>query len=140
MRYQFWNIELDGPDKTGKSTIGKYLSILSNFRFATHDRGYMTQVAYSKKFNRQYEYSTPDKSHTVYILFYCDKVDHDIRCSINNEPKIDFLQDMKYFEEAYQSLEHEGYHCMKYNTSEMTAYSIALDIISKIDALERTQQ
>lgn len=135
--YQYWNIELDGPDKTGKSTIAKYLTMLSNFRFATHDRGYMTQVVYSKKFNRDYEFSTPDKSHTVYILFYCNQEDHNIRCRINNEPYISYSDDLALFKDVYNKLVEEGYKCLSYNTSKMTAYDIAKDILNNIDNMEK---
>ena len=138
MVYRYWNLELDGPDKTGKSTICKYITMLSNYRFATHDRGYMTQVAYSKKFNRNYDFTLPSKD-TVFILLTVDKIEHDIRCKITNEPKINFEEDMQLFAEVYQKLVSLGYKCLCYNTSKMTAVEIAKNIIYEIDTWEKAQ-
>lgn len=132
---KYWNIEFDGPDKTGKTTLAKYVTQLSNYKYATHDRGYMTQVAYSKKFNRGFKYDKPSKN-TVYILLTCDKQEHDIRCKIHNEPYIDFNSDDKLFQEIFADLTAKGYKTLMYNTSNTPPLWIAKDIISKIDAME----
>lgn len=134
-KYKYWNIEIDGPDKTGKSTICKYITQLSNYRFATHDRGYMTQVVYSKKFNRDYVYSLPDKN-TIFILLTSNEKEHSIRCTITNENKIDFKSDMQMFTDVYQKLVSLNYKCLYYNTSKLTAYEISKSIIHEIDRWE----
>lgn len=136
MKFKYWNLELDGPDKTGKSTICKYITQLSNYRFATHDRGYMTQVAYSKKFNRDYDFVLPNKD-TVFILLTVNEKEHEIRCKMHNEPHINFKEDMQLFTEVYQKLVSLGYKCLYYNTSKLTAYEIAKSIIHEIDKWER---
>lgn len=135
MKYKFWNIELDGPDKVGKSTLGQYLTLLSNYRFAMHDRGYMTQVAYAKKFNRQFEYSEPDRN-TIYILLTVEPEEHAIRCKIHNEPKIDYEKDAELFKEVFYDLSSKGYLTMTFNTSHMSTYELAKEIIKRIDRLE----
>ena len=134
-KLKFWNIELDGPDKVGKSTIAKYITQLSNYRFATHDRGFMTQVAYAKKFNRPYTYRLPNFN-TVYILLTCEKEEHDIRCKITNEPRIDFDKDMSLFTDVFNRLVRLDYKCLIYNTSQDSFYHIAQDIISQINKWE----
>lgn len=135
-KYKYWNIEIEGPDKTGKTTLAKYLTQLSNYRFATHDRGFLTQVVYSEKYNRHYHYTMPSKR-TVFVLLTCNKEDHKIRCAINNEPYINFDNDMTLFNAAFLKLVDNNYKCFIYNTSEMTVYQIANDIIYKIDMLEK---
>ena len=132
---KYWNIELDGPDKTGKTLLAKYITQLSGYKYATHDRGYMTQVAYAKKFHRPFTYAAPNKN-TVYILLTCNKEEHDIRCKISNEPKIDFDTDMRIFEEVFVKLLKQGYHTLMYNTSDHSMLHIAKDIIMQIDELE----
>lgn len=133
--FKYWNLELDGPDKTGKSTLAQYITQLSNYRFATHDRGYMTQVVYNKKFGRNFEYSKPSKD-TIYILLTTCAKEHDIRCKITNEPKINFEEDMQMFLDVYESLAKDGYKCLFYNTSLSSFYDIANDIIKHIDKFE----
>ena len=134
-KLNYWNIELDGPDKVGKTTIAKYITQLSNYRFATHDRGYMTQVVYSKKFNRHFEYRLPNFN-TVYILLTCDKAEHDIRCKITGEPQIDFNKDMSLFMNVFNHLVRLDYKCLIYNTSQDSFYHIAQDIVEQINKWE----
>lgn len=132
---KYWNIEFDGPDKTGKTSLAKYVTQLSGYKYATHDRGYMTQVAYAKKFHRPFTYEAPNRN-TLYILLTCDKQEHDIRCKISNEPKIDYELDAKLFEEVFTKLVKQGYHTLTYNTSTHTMLEIAKDIILKLDEME----
>ena len=135
-KFKYWNLEIDGPDKVGKSLLAQYLTQLSNYRFATHARGYMTQVVYSKKFDRHYEYSMPDKN-TVFILLTCNEEEHNIRCNVTNEPKIDFKSDMHKFKTVFDKLQKEGYKCLTYDTSYYSFYTIAKSIIAYIDSWER---
>lgn len=133
MKLKYWAIELDGPDKVGKSALKKYLIELNQGRYAIHDRGYMTQVAYAKKFNREYEYE-PDKNH-VYILLTCDKKDHDIRCKLNNEPYIDYKNDLALFIQIYQSLREANYKVNIFNTSSYSLYNLSEIILNYVDRL-----
>lgn len=135
MKLRWWNIEIDGPDKTGKTLLCQYITHLSNYRFATHARGYLTQVAYAKKFNRPFEYSMPNYR-TLYVLLTCDKEEHDIRCKITNEPAINYDADAKLFAEAFDELDPLVYKKLTYNTSEISMYEIAKDIIWHADRLE----
>lgn len=135
---KYWNIEFDGPDKTGKTSLAKYVTHLSGFKYATHDRGYMTQVAYAEKFGRSFTYDKPNKN-TVYILLTCDKQEHDIRCKIHNEPYINFEADMAIFNKVFSELVEQGYKTLTYNTSKMPMLDIAKDIIYQIDKMEENQ-
>lgn len=134
-KYKYWNIEIDGPDKVGKTLLCQYITQLSNYRFATHARGYMTQVAYARKFERPYLYTKPD-TNTIFIMLTTSQEEHDIRCAITHEPKIDYAKDRILFEEIYDELVNDGYKCLRYDTSYMTFYQIALSIIKNIDFWE----
>lgn len=135
MKLQYWAIELDGPDKVGKSILKKYIIELNYGRYSIHDRGYMSQVAYAKKFNREYEYE-PDKNH-VYILLTCDKKDHDIRCKLNDEPHIDYKNDLALFIQIYERLREANYKVNTFNTSSYSLYELSKNILNYVDKLNK---
>ena len=46
------NIQIDGIDKTGKDLILQYVTRLSNHKYVIQSRGLISQIAYSKIYNR----------------------------------------------------------------------------------------
>ena len=135
---KYYNLEFDGIDKTGKTLLAKYVTQLSNYKYATHARGYMTQVAYAKKFNRPFTYADPNRN-TVYILLTVDKDEHDIRCKITNEQPINYEVDSRLFKEVYDYLVKKKYKTLTYNTSQQSMLNIAKDIIKQIDKMEEAK-
>lgn len=137
MMYKYWNIEIDGIDRVGKNTLAPYLTFLSNYRFAIKPRGLLTQLVYSKKFNRSHTYEyTSYKEHTVIVLLYADEEDLKERFWNTNEKTIDMTYDMKMFNDAANELIANKFKVLKYNTSHITHYDIAKDILSNVDKWE----
>jgi len=137
MTYKYWNIEIDGVDRVGKNTLAPYLTFLSNYRFAIKPRGLLTQLVYSKKFNRLHKYDyTSYKEHTIIVLLYADEEDLKERFWNTNEKNIDIKHDMQMFNDAANELIINNFKVLKYNTSHITHYDIAKDILSNADNWE----
>lgn len=124
-------IEIEGIDKTGKNLLQEYIVKLSNYKYIVHPRGILSALVYSNKYQRNYDYEFDYKPIIVYLDV--DEPDRQIRCEINNEPAISALMDRILFEQSLEQLQQEGYTILKYNTSVMTPYAIAKDVISKIE-------
>ena len=85
-------IEIEGVDKAGKDTIGPYITTITNYAYAVNCRGALTQVVYNDKFNRNHDYVMLYKPLVVFLDV--DNNDHQIRCAINHEPKINIDKDI----------------------------------------------
>lgn len=130
-------IEIEGIDKTGKNLLQEYIVKLSNYKYIVHPRGILSALMYSNKYQRNYDYEFNYKPIIVYLDV--DEPDRQIRCEINNEPAISALMDRLLFEQSLEQLQQEGYTILKYNTSVMTPYAIAKDVISKIENKDDTK-
>lgn len=130
-------IEIEGIDKTGKNLLQEYIVKLSNYKYIVHPRGILSALVYSNKYQRNYDYEFNYKPIIVYLDV--DEPDRQIRCEINNEPAISALMDRLLFEQSLEQLQQEGYTILKYNTSVMTPYAIAKDVISKIENKDDTK-
>lgn len=131
MRVKGYLIEIEGIDKTGKNLLQEYIVKLSNYKYIVHPRGILSALVYSNKYQRNYDYEFNYKPIIVYLDV--DEPDRQIRCEINNEPAISALMDRLLFEQSLEQLQQEGYTILKYNTSVMTPYAIAKDVINKIE-------
>lgn len=124
-------IEIEGMDKVGKDTIAEYIGLLSNYKYTLNVRGILTQLVYNDKFNRNYEYVLP---YIPFIIFLdVDNVDHAIRCKRAHEPTININKDREVYKAYMNELRKHGVTILEYNTSNMTPYMIADDIIEKLD-------
>lgn len=137
MVYKYWEIEIDGPDKTGKDLICRYLCELGGWRFSINVRGIMSQLVYAKKFNRELEYDMSNFSkNKILILLQAEPEDIVIRCKMTNEQLYDTVADRNLFNEVAEELR-KKYYVLTYNTSYHTPYEIAQNIIEKINNFEK---
>lgn len=123
-------LEIEGLDKCGKDILVNYINRLSNFRFIVHARGLLSNMVYSEKFNRNYDYELVYKP--IIIFLDVDEEDRLIRCKITGESSIDANNDKALFEKHLKLLKEKGFRVLRYNTSKMTPYQIAEDIIKKL--------
>lgn len=130
------NIQIDGIDKTGKDLILQYVTRLSNHKYVIQSRGLISQIAYSKIYNRNYEYRLDNYKDTLFIYLYANEEDLKIRHTITNEPKIDIKSDLDVFNSIVNSI-NNILDIHSYNTSEMTPYAIAKCIINLAEEKEK---
>lgn len=134
---KYWEIELDGVDKTGKDLLCYYLCKLSNYTLSINVRGLISQIAYNEKFNRDIEYDITNISkNKIFILLTAEEEDLYIRCKNTNEELYDFKKDLKLFNTAANTIQSYGYTVWKFNTSEFTPYILAKLILVKLSMLE----
>lgn len=119
-------IEIEGVDKAGKDTIGPYITTITNYAYAVNCRGALTQVVYNDKFNRNHDYVMLYKPLVVFLDV--DNNDHQIRCAINHEPKINIDKDREAYYKYIEVFEKLGITVLKFNTSEMTPMQIATKV------------
>lgn len=136
MKYKYWEIEIDGPDKAGKDLVCKYLCEMSGWRFSINVRGLMSQQVYAKKFGRDYEYDVLNfNKNKILILLTGEPEDLAIRCKLTNEPEYNIKKDLELFESTARHLE-EAFNVLYYNTTYISPYHIAKKVIAYIDKLE----
>lgn len=133
---QNYHIVLDGIDKAGKDLVRSYIYYLGKQKFICTARGYMSMVAYSNLNNRGYQYDMSTQKSIVNVLLTVDKEDWLIRCKNTGEKVIDYEKHTSEFHKVFTDLQNAGYEVLLYNTSAMTPYQIAKDIIEKLNEIE----
>lgn len=127
-------IFIDGIDKTGKDLICKYCDLLDKRKYSFISRGILSNIAYSKIYHREYNYLFHHNSNELQVFLTVNYQDWKIRCKINDEPKIDFKNNNKIFNDTILEYENKtGDKVLKFCSSEMTPYKIALEIIKYIE-------
>lgn len=128
-------IEIEGVDKTGKSTLFQYLDTMSNYRYVTHARGLLSYMVYADVYGRDYNYEKEvmDNTNTLVVLLTADIDDLKLRHKITHEPKIDIERDVEAFEKHAKFLEENGVTVRRYDTSIWTPYNIAKDILAFLE-------
>ena len=138
MKLKYYNIEIDGIDKTGKDTLCQYLYRMSNKQYSIKVRGIISLIAYSKLFHRNVEYDLSSiNKNTIYVVLTANEEDWKIRCKITNEQSIDFTKHVNAFNDALVQLSDKGFNVLVFDTSTMTPYQIAKEIISECNLLNK---
>ena len=126
-------IAIDGIEKTRKELLASYLTMLENYAYTINVRGILTQLVYNDKFNRQNTYRLPYKPLIVFLDV--NNTDHKVRCKVNNEPTINIVKDRLVYNAYIDQLESDGITVLKYQTSELTPYSIAKDVLDYLKSI-----
>ena len=133
-------LTIEGVDKTGKNTLHKYIEQLANHKYVITDRGILTQLVYAQKFNRKHTYNLDWYINNVIIYLTAENEDLKVRCSITDEKPFDMKGDKSLFELWKLHLQLRGFIVYEYNTSKMTPYEIAIDVIEKVSSLEQSKE
>ena len=132
---QYYQIFLDGIDKTGKDLIRSYIFYLAKGRYICVARGIASMRVYSRLYNRPYEYDDADQQHVVNVLLNVKKEDWEIRCKTASEPITDYDTEKRLFEEEFNKLEEKGCKVLRFDTSRFTPYVIAKLIVEYMERL-----
>lgn len=127
-------IEIEGIDKAGKDTILNNIAIIGNYKYTLNSRGILSQLVYNEKFNRNYDYILTYKPFIIFLDV--DEQDWITRCKITGEKKIDYSLDRSIFLKYINILKEKGITIYMYNTSKMTPYQIAIDVLSKLEKVK----
>ena len=136
---KYYVIYLEGIDKTGKDTICNYIVKLSNGKYVVNGRGLLTLIAYDKIFNRGFSYDFELQKYVLNVFLNVNKEDWEIRCKMTNEPVINYQEHMNAFEYA-KNLIKPYTNLLEYNTSILTPYSIAKNIVLEMDKLNAKEK
>lgn len=137
---KYWEIEIDGPDRTGKDTVLKYLEILENYKYSINVRGYISQKVYSKKFNRNYKYDIDSLSkNKFFVLLWAQEEDLKIRGELTKEEEHQYISDNLMFMGEFDELISKGYKGVSFCTSNKTPYYIAKRIVEEMNKLNKEE-
>lgn len=136
--FKISRIEIDGVDRCGKNTLVSYISLLSNFKYVIYDRGILSQLVYNDLFNRHQDYSKilQDNKNTIVIHLWGELKDLEIRHKITNEKPINILEHRNMFFNKQKELLDNGIFVFNFNTSKMTPYMIAKEVIQILNYIE----
>ena len=153
MTYKVFNVEFDGIDKCGKDSIMKQMFSVVPNKYIPKARGILSQIAYSKLFNRdaQYNVSNGYLENTLIVYLTVDEDDWNVRCDLSHEHELnkrrsDVEAQIKYkssseaFDYAYDTLYKANPYkrnMMKLNTSELTPYKIIVEVKNRLEELNR---
>ena len=136
---QYYTVSFDGLDKTGKSTMVPYLARMSNFTLNILDRGPITNIVWNKIQGRHVCYDVDMWKKTLFVRLTVNKEDWEIRCKVHNEadmPK-SFEEMTAEYDEVFSQFKEYGFQVMEFNTSEMTEFQIATEIMKKLEELNK---
>jgi len=136
-KLKYYNVIIEGIDKTGKDLLKRYIERLSNYKYMVTSRGIISQISHTRIFDRDYEYDLQNEENNVYVYLSVEKDDWEIRCKLTNEPIINYYTFIEHFESTVKDIKYlyPNINIICYNSSHMTPYDIAKDIISKLDDL-----
>lgn len=137
---KYYNIFIDGIDKAGKDLIAQYVIKLSNYKYIVNGRGIISQLAYGELHNRNYKYCIEQQKNIINVFLDVNEEDWMIRCEINKEPMIDYINHRSKFLDAYYKFKEYKYPVIYFNTSDMTPYQIAEEIIKYADKLNNKRK
>lgn len=134
------NVVIEGVDRVGKNSIGSYIDRLSNRLLPIGNRNVLSTIVYAKKYGRDID---PDylecminnykNSGTLTILLIADVNDLKLRGEITGEQDVDYNMDQQMFmEEASMLLSDYNISLLMYNTTVLTPYKIATDIVKYV--------
>lgn len=151
MKFKVFNVEFDGIDKAGKDSIMAQIFSAAPNKYIPKARGLLSQIAYTKLYNRDYEYTVTDGylENTLFVYLTVDYEDWKIRCDISHEfEKNKFRSDMDgelnyssnsaAFDYAYDVVKdklQDKRQIMKFNTSEVTPYKIIKAVVQRLEEL-----
>lgn len=136
-----FNIEFDGIDKCGKDTIKSQIWYFAPGMYLPRARGLMSQLAYAKLYERKINYNVDLGyiKNTCFVLLDVDEQDWEIRCKLTNEPntKFSYSKTREAFFDALIELKTKynvsDKRLFVYNTTYMTPFVIAKDIVSRLE-------
>lgn len=137
---KYFSVSVEGIDKSGKYQVLKYLDILGKHKYVLMDRGLMSNITYARMFERGYSYDIDQFKKWIFVHLYCDKADWEVRCKLTNEPTIDYKKNIDAFEETVEEFKMFGFHVLSFNTTNLTPYNVAKQVIAYIDKLNKQDE
>ena len=137
---KYYSISFEGIDKAGKWQVLKYVDMLSNHKYVLMDRGLMSNITYARIFKRDYQYDVEQFKDWVFVYLFCDEDDWNVRCKLTNEPAIDYTKHRLEFDKTYEAFTKAGFKTISANTSHITPYDLAKEIIHQLEELNKAQE
>lgn len=125
-------IYIDGIDRTGKTTLIAYLRSLGGWGVIPVDRGPMTYCIKSGKTEEECMGVYGEYSDAICVFLRCEKPDWNIRCALTNEFTPPYESLVQMWDRQLELARKCGMKVLEYNTSNITIYNVAKDIVLKL--------
>lgn len=130
-KVKYDTIILEGMDKSGKSTIFKYIGQMDR-SYVLQDRGLLSCVTYDRIYKRRgKDYDFNSHKNEVYFILVPEKDDWLIRCKLENEPPMEGSYELnvdEFLESAKLFIEN-GVEIRVIGSSYWAPFKIAKDIL-----------
>lgn len=136
-KVKYDTIILEGMDKSGKSTIFKYIGQMDR-SYVLQDRGLLSCVTYDRIYKRKgkdYDFNS-HKNEVYFVLFPCEE-DWKIRCKLEHEPPMEgsYQLNSYEFEKSAQIFKESGIKVYLMGTSYKSPFTIAQEILGTMEDL-----
>lgn len=151
MKFKVFNVEFDGMDKAGKDSIMAQIFSAAPNKYISNARGLLSQIAYAKLYNRDWEYEFTDGylDNTLFVYLTVDQGDWKVRCEVSHEfeknkfrsdleGELEYTSNRDAFEYAYEVVKDRlknKSQIMKFNTTEVTPYNIIMEVVKRLEEL-----
>lgn len=137
MKLMYDTIVIEGVDKTGKDTVTNYLRMLSNNKYCCYSRGVISDTVYEMIYGRTV--NQREVTDNVFsVLLTADKDDLKVRFKLTKEPEIDIDKHLDVFMDVFYTMT-VGKFSIEFNTSEMTPFTIAKNILEIVDYINENE-
>lgn len=131
-----YQVIFEGPDRVGKTTLKEYFEKLTNFKYVTIDRGLLTGMVYTEKFDRDpVTYDFEQYKNVIIVLLGADPKEVYRRCIATKEEVYDFEYDNELFRKHAKTLEDAGVTIIRYDTTIPNTHGIAHDLKGRVEEI-----
>ena len=131
-----YQVVFEGPDRVGKTTLKEYFEKITNFRYVTIDRGLLTGMVYTEKFDRPpVTYDFEQYENVIVVLLTADPKEIYRRCIATGEPVYDFEYDIELYNKYAKELEEYGIKIIRYDTTIPNNHGIAHNLKSEVEKI-----
>lgn len=133
MKYQ---VIFEGPDRVGKTTLKENFEKITNFKYVTIDRGLLTGMVYTEKFDRPaVTYDLEQYKNVIVVLLTADPKEIYRRCIATKEEVYDFEYDISLYEKYVKTLKDAGITVIEYDMTIVDSIQIAHNLKKRVEEL-----
>lgn len=133
LKYQ---VVFEGPDRVGKTTLKENFEKITNFKYVTIDRGLLTGMVYTEKFDRSpVTYDLEQYKNVIIVLLTADTSEIYRRCIATHEEVYDINSDINLFNKHALKLAEAGINIIRYDMTFADSIEIAKNLKLKVESL-----
>lgn len=131
-----YQVVFEGPDRVGKTTLKENFEKITNFKYVTIDRGLLTGMVYTEKFDRPpVTYDLEQYKNVIIVRLIADPQEIYRRCIMTHEEVYDIENDLDLYNKYSALLVQNGITVILYDMTHANSIEIAKDLKLKVESL-----